>query len=189
MLSASHIPNIISGLRILSAPFLFALVYFGEREVFAWLLAAALISDIVDGVIARSFGFASELGAHLDSVGDILVFVAAAYGIVCFHPEVVSANRFAFVFVTVLWLGTNLTGLWRYGRLASFHTYLSRIAAYGVGGFLGVLFLWGLNIWLFWIAFFLITASTVEVLVLLFLLPAWTPNVRGLYWVARKRMK
>jgi CDP-diacylglycerol--glycerol-3-phosphate 3-phosphatidyltransferase len=157
--------------------------------MFAWLLIVAFISDTVDGVIARAFGFTSELGALLDSIGDFLVYSAAAYGIVCFYPQIISIHGFAFVFVIVLWWGSGLAGLWRYGRLASFHTSLSRLTACGAGVFLGVLFIWGFNTWLFWTAVVLVAVSVVEVLILVILLPTWMPNVRGLYWLVVDRVK
>ena len=50
-----HIPNVISGLRIAAFPLLLALVWFKQREAFSWVLAVALLSDILDGAIARHF--------------------------------------------------------------------------------------------------------------------------------------
>jgi hypothetical protein len=45
-----------------------------------------------------------------------------------------------------------------------------------------ILFLHGFVTWLFWTAAALVVVSQTEELVLLILLPTWTPNVRGLYW-------
>ncbi len=186
MIKPAHIPNIISATRVAAAPALAALAYAGQREGFAWLLAAALVSDIVDGAIARHFGFVSKLGSLLDSTADILIFAVAAYGIWCFHPDMVAQHRLAFVLVVLLWLGGSVAGFLRYGRLASFHTLLARITAYVIGGFLAVLFLWGFLAWLFWAAVGLVVVSQVEEFVLMALLPNWTPNVGGLYWVLRR---
>jgi CDP-diacylglycerol--glycerol-3-phosphate 3-phosphatidyltransferase len=187
MISPSHIPNIISALRILSAPVLLVLIWLGQQYPFAWLLAAALISDILDGAIARYFGFVSELGSLLDSVADLLIFVVAAIGIWRFHPELVAAHLFAFLLVVTLWVGGSLIGYLRYGRMASFHTILSRLTAYLIGAFVGVLFLWGFQPWLLWAAVGLCILSHAEEFLLMALLPTWTPNARGLYWVLRKR--
>lgn len=188
-LSASHIPNIISALRLAATPVLVALAYLGQRETFAWLLVAALLSDIVDGAIARYFGFTSELGARLDSMADLLLFGVAAYGIWVFHAQVVRDNSGVFLLVVGLWIGGSLAGFLRYGRMASFHTFLSRASAYAMGGFIAILFLWGFNAWLFWAGVCLVVASQIEELVLLALLPDWTPNVGGLYWLLRKRAR
>lgn len=188
-LSASHIPNIISALRLAATPVLVALAYLGQREAFAWLLVAALLSDIIDGAIARYFGFTSELGARLDSMADLLLFGVAAYGIWVFHPQVVSNHAGVFLLVVALWLGGSLAGFLRYGRMASFHTFLSRATAYALGGFIAVLFLWGFNSWLFWVGVGLAVAAQIEEFILLALLPVWTPNVGGLYRLLRERAK
>ena len=188
-LSASHIPNIISALRLAATPVLVVLAYLGQRDAFAWLLVAALLSDIIDGVIARYCGFTSELGARLDSMADLLLFGVAAYGIWVFHAQVVSAHSSVFLLVIALWLGGSLAGFLRYGRMASFHTFLSRATAYALGGFIAVLFLWGFNAWLFWAGAGLAVASQLEEFILLAMLPAWTPNVGGLYRLLRQRAR
>ena len=95
VISAAHIPNIITSLRIVAVPVLFYLAWTGERQEFAWLLTAALISDIVDGLVARSFGFVSELGSRLDSLADLLTFLAAGYGFARFFPDVVAGQLVA----------------------------------------------------------------------------------------------
>ena len=187
MISPSHIPNIISGLRILASPALVVLIWLGWQNPFAWLLAAALISDILDGAIARHFGYVSEFGSLLDSIADLLIFIVAAIGIWRFHPKLVADHFFAFLLVVTLWIGGSLIGYLRYGRMASFHTQLSRITAYGIGAFVAVLFLWGFYSWLMRVAVALCVVSHVEEFILMALLPHWTPNARGLYWVLRKR--
>jgi phosphatidylglycerophosphate synthase len=182
VISAAQIPNIITSLRIAAVPVLCYLAWTGERQAFAWLLTAALISDIVDGLIARRFGLVSELGSFLDSLADLLTFFAAGYGFWRFFPEVVADQRPVIVLVLALWIGVSVLGVLRYGRLASFHTLLTRVCAYALGIFLVILFLHGFVTWLFWTAAALVVVSQAEELVLLLLLPKWTPNVRGLYW-------
>jgi phosphatidylglycerophosphate synthase len=188
MISPSQIPNIISGLRILAAPALLVLIWLGQLNAFAWLLAAALISDVLDGAIARHFGYVSDIGSLLDSTADLLIFIVAAIGIWRFHPELVTDHPLSFLLVVTLWVCGSLIGVMRYGRMASFHTFLSRLTAYCVGAFVAVLFLWGLQPWLLWAAVSLCVISHLEEFILMALLPTWTPNVRGLYWVLRKRI-
>jgi phosphatidylglycerophosphate synthase len=185
----SYVPNVLSFLRIISSPILLLLASLKQQDMFAWLLAGALISDILDGAIARAFGFASELGAHLDSVADLLVFMAAAYGIWCFYPELIADHSAVFLVIISLWFGSSLAGIWRYGRMASFHTYLTRITACAMGFFLVILFLWGFRSWLFWVVTALVVISHLEEFIMMALLPTWTPNARGLYWVLEKRAK
>ena len=187
MIIPSHIPNVISGLRILAAPVLLALIWLGQQNPFVCLLAAALISDILDGAIARRFGFVSELGSLLDSVADLLIFMVTAIGVWRFHPELVADHLVAFSLVVFLWVGGSAIDFLRYGRMASFHTLLPRVTTYVIVTFIGVLFISGFKSWLLWAAVGLCVVSHVEEFMLMALLPTWTPNARGLYWVLRKR--
>ncbi len=182
-----HLPNLISGARIAAAPVLAALALADMRTAFTWLLVVALLSDIADGLIARIFSFTSPLGARLDSIGDALLFAVAAFGIWVFHETVIRAYWPAFALVLALWLVEHLAALWRYGRLSSFHTYASRVAAYALGIFVGVLFVWGLQPWLLYLATGLSVLASLEECVLLMLVPEWRADVRGAWWVVRDR--
>jgi CDP-diacylglycerol--glycerol-3-phosphate 3-phosphatidyltransferase len=182
-----HVPNALSAARILAVPVLLVLAWQGRQDPFKWLLLAALLSDIADGLIARLGGFTSKLGALLDSIGDTLVFFTAAWGTWVFHPEVVREHGTLMAALLGSWLFENVAALLRYGRLSSFHTYLSRIAAYALGIFVMVMFLFGQQDWLMYVAVGIALAATVEELVLLALLPQWRSDVRGAWWVLRER--
>jgi phosphatidylglycerophosphate synthase len=186
---ASQIPNVISALRILLAPALWLLASAGHRPAFAWLVAIALVSDIADGTIARAFGFTSKLGAVLDSIADLLLFVAAFRGFWIFFPDIVAVHGRIILVVLAVWVGTSVLGLFRYRRLASFHTWLTRICSYALGTFLVVVFFVGFVPWLFWTAITLVLVSQAEECAMLLLLPEWTPDCRGLYWHLRSRRR
>ncbi|HWC63061.1 MAG TPA: CDP-alcohol phosphatidyltransferase family protein, partial [Rhizomicrobium sp.] len=135
MLSARHIPNLLSGFRVAAAPLLVVLAEDGERLAFAFVMAAAFASDICDGFIARRFGFVSAFGSLLDSVADILLFSAILFGVWRFEQPLVLAHGPAFLAVLLLWLGGGALALLRYGKLASFHTRLTRLSAVALGLF------------------------------------------------------
>jgi len=182
-----HLPNLISVARILSVPVLLVLAMRGQEEPFKWLLLAALLSDILDGLLARTFAITSTLGATLDSIGDSLLMAAAACGVWVFHPGFVQLHGPTVLFVLGLWLLEMLVSFWRYGKLSSFHAYSVRIGAYLLGIFVMVLFIWGFQSWIFYLAVSINVLGYLEEFVLLWLLPEWTPNVRGVYWILRKR--
>lgn len=182
-----QLPNGISLARLMSVPVLMILAFSGKEEAFIWLLLAALLSDILDGLIARGFGFTSSLGAMLDSIADSLFMIAAACGVWVFHQEFVQQHGMTVLFVLGLWLLQMLASFWRYGRLSSFHAYTVRVGAYALGIFVMVLFIWGFNSWIFYLAVITNVLGYLEEFLLLWLLPDWTPNARGVYWVLRKR--
>lgn len=178
-----HLPNAISTARLLSVPVLAWLAWQHREEVFSWLLVAALLSDILDGLIARSFGFTSELGALLDSVADTLLFFVSAYGLAVFHLEPVMAHAWVFALVLGLWALENVLALARYHRLSSFHTYLSKVAGYALGIFVGSVFMFGFSVSLMTVAVGCTVAASLEELALLVLMPEWKSDVKGLWWV------
>lgn len=182
-----HLPNLISAARILSVPVLVVLAWRHQESAFTWLLLAALLSDILDGLIARTFHLVSPLGAMLDSIADALVLVVGAYGVWQFRPEFVHSHGIYIVLVLGLWVLEMLTSFWRYGRLSSFHTYAVRVGAYALGIFVMVLLIWGFNYPLFIAAVLINVVAYLEEFVLLWLLPRWEADVRGVYWVLRRR--
>ena len=69
-----YIPNIISTARIIAAVVLF---FFAEITFpFVALYIFCGLSDFVDGKLARKWEVTSVLGAYLDTVGDVLTYLA-----------------------------------------------------------------------------------------------------------------
>ena len=182
-----HVPNVLSGARALAVPVLLVLAFEEQRTAFTWVLIPALLSDIFDGWIARAFALESKLGAALDSVADSLMLFVSVYGIWVFHPEVIREHAWLCGIAVGLWALEDLLALARYGRLSSFHTYLSKVVANLLGLFIGWLFLFGFEPWMLHLAAGTSIVASLEELVLLRVLPEWRADVRGLWWVLRER--
>lgn len=71
------IPNIISFIRLMAIPVFLYLVWIEEDLLGFVVLVAAVLTDFVDGVVARKLGQISKLGQFLDPLADRL-FIAAA---------------------------------------------------------------------------------------------------------------
>jgi cardiolipin synthase (CMP-forming) len=180
-----HLPNALSLGRLFAGPVLVALAAFQQERAFAILLVAALITDILDGWLARRLRLQSQFGAMLDSAGDVTTLVAAATGIAVFHADVWHQHFVAICLVLGGWFVVLAVALIRYRRLSSFHTYASKVAGYALGFFIAALFAFGFIPWLFYMAAVLSLISTTEELLLLWKLPQWRADVRGLWWVLR----
>ena len=182
-----HVPNVLSGARALAVPVLLVLAFLGRETAYTWVLIPALLSDIFDGWIARAFGLESKLGATLDSVADSLMLFVSVYGIWVFHPEVIRKHAWLCGVAVGLWALEDVLALARYGRLSSFHTYLSKVVANLLGFFIGWLFLFGFEPWMLYLAAGTSIVASLEELALLRVLPEWRADVRGLWWVLRER--
>jgi len=183
----SHVPNVLSAARALAVPVLLVLAFEGQRTAFTWVLIPALLSDILDGWIARTFALESKLGAALDSAADSLLLLVSVYGVWVFHPEVFREHAWLCGIAVGLWVLEDALALLRYRRLSSFHTYLSKVVANLLGFFIGWLFLFGFEPWMLYLAAGASIVASLEEIALLGVLPEWRADVRGLWWVLRER--
>lgn len=182
-----QIPNSLSVARILATPVLLAAVVFHQKELFSWILLPCLLSDILDGLIARTFHLKSDTGALLDSTADMLVAFMAIVGVFVFQKEFVAAHYPQVLVVLGLYLLEVATALVRYGQISSFHTLLTRVTAYTWGIFMMSLFFWGYHAWIFYAMVTVSILASTEELLLIYFLPNWQSDVRGLYWVLTKK--
>jgi phosphatidylglycerophosphate synthase len=180
-----QLPNAISGARLLAVPILVALAFTRREAAFTWILIPALLTDIADGLVARAFHVETRLGAMLDTLADTGLLFVALYGVWVFHPEVLHEHAWLCRTAVAFWVLEDLAALARYRRLSSFHTYSSKIVANLLGLFVGWLFLFGFEPWLLYLAAGASIAASLEELALISLLPEWSADVRGLWWVRR----
>lgn len=185
-----NLPNIISALRLGAVPLLAWLAWMGADRSFAWLLVIVGPTDMLDGWLARKYGWESRLGAMLDSVADFSIVIVVLFAIVTMHQEVfASYGRIVWAIVGI-WSLTNILGLIRYRRLPSFHTAFGRIGLMTFGVFVLVLFFYGLVPWVLYVCGTICFLAGVESFILVLLLDQWTPNLRGgLPAVIRARQK
>lgn len=71
------LPNALTLLRILAIPFFAIAVWYGHHWHACILFAAAGFTDLLDGLIARTFNQRSDLGAILDPAADKLLMTTA----------------------------------------------------------------------------------------------------------------
>jgi CDP-diacylglycerol--glycerol-3-phosphate 3-phosphatidyltransferase len=182
-----NVPNAISIARLIATSVLLASVALHRVELFKWLLLACLLSDILDGLIARLFRLTSKLGATLDSTADVLMMLIGMLGLLVFQRPFVSAHYRELLLVAVFYVAEVIASLWRYGKVSSFHTLLGRVAAYSAGIFVVSLLFWGYHGWLFYMTVIGFVVELLEELVLIYLLPEWRSDVGGMYRVLSGR--
>ena len=174
--------------RIITAPLLVVLLFKGEQELFKWLLGVSFFTDLIDGVLARTFKVTSILGTRLDSIGDDLTVLVAILGLGVLQPRFFIEQWAILVPLGILFLLQTGFALYRYGRITSFHTYLAKLAALTQGIFLlSFFFFETINYPLFYSAAFITIAELAEEIIIVWVLPQWKSNVRGLWWVLQKK--
>lgn len=121
-----NIPNLITTLRIagaLSIPFLPTL-----KPLFFTVYALTGVTDIFDGFLARKMGIASEFGARLDSIADLLFYTLTIVKLLPVLWEKLPRVIWFFVgLVLAVRLFSYLVAAIKFRRFASHHTWLNKI--------------------------------------------------------------
>ena len=109
-----NIPNFISLGRVILVPFVFWLLVTGQIRAAFFAFIIAGISDAVDGYLAKSFGWKTELGAYLDPLADklLIVCIFLALGVGGQLPlwlviTVVSRDILIVIAIVLSWLLSN----------------------------------------------------------------------------------
>lgn len=91
-----NLPNLLSTFRILLSPFVAVAILNGRTSAALGMLAAAGLSDLFDGYLARRMGVSSRLGSYLDPLSDkvLLVTVYLCEGLAGMLPAWVVALVF-----------------------------------------------------------------------------------------------
>lgn len=172
------IPNLLSLLRIALSPLFLLAAFNGSRALFLALFALALVSDALDGYLARRLGQTSELGARLDSWGDCAVYCGAPPAVWWLWPEIVRAEA---PFATLACLAFALpiaVGFGKYRRLTSYHTLGAKVAAVLLATTTPVLLLGGSG-WPFRAAVLVLLAAEIEEIAITGILPQWRSDIRS----------
>jgi cardiolipin synthase len=185
-----YIVNAITLWRILMAPLLFFLAFIQQIELFKWLLALSFLTDAVDGYLARRYGVATKRGAILDSIGDDLTVGAAIAGMIIFKMDFIRKELPLLLIMAVLYVAQLCIALVRYRKMTGFHTWFAKAAAILQGVFLLLLFFLPRPVYsVFYIMTLVTILDLLEEIALVILLGQWETNVKGLYWVIKRKQQ
>jgi phosphatidylglycerophosphate synthase len=180
--------NLITLYRIVTAPLLLALAFSNNWILFKWLLLASFSTDAVDGYLARKFKAVSILGSKLDSLGDDLTVLVGLIALLKLHPEFCQEQMMFFLVLLALFLIQFVSALLKYRRTTSFHTYFAKLAAVLQGCFLlSVYFFETIYYPLFYFAVAVTAVELAEEIIMVFVLPEWKSDVKGLYWAMKEK--
>ncbi|HLG34307.1 MAG TPA: CDP-alcohol phosphatidyltransferase family protein [Bacteroidia bacterium] len=183
-----YVINGITFYRLVAAPFLVFLIFTGRIDLFKWLLGISFFTDLIDGWLARQFKVASVFGTKLDSIADDLTILAAVTGMIVLKRDFFFSEFPVLMVLLGLFAAQNIMALIRYKKITSFHTYFAKAAAILQGVFFILLFFLPEPVYVLFYAAAIITAiELAEEILLVYYLPEWKANVKGLFWVIKER--
>jgi CDP-diacylglycerol--glycerol-3-phosphate 3-phosphatidyltransferase len=153
----------------------------------AGIVVTALLSDIFDGVLARRCGCDSAAVRLFDSMSDMVFYLCVGTAIWIGHPQVWRANGGLLAALLGLEAARMAVEIARYGKPASYHSYLAKAWGLVMAAAVVGVFAWPGAEGLVPAALAMGIACNLEGLAMTLVLPVWRRDVKGLRaaWVLR----
>lgn len=181
-----NVPNFISLYRLLAFPVILFMALTGREHWFVILLCISLVSDVLDGNIARLFKLQTHFGAALDNLADICTYAMAILGLFIFKWTDIKPHAWIlFVFLGIFVL-SYIISFARFGKIPGLHLYSAVSAGYAQSIFFFVLFVWGFYSWMYYLVLIWGTIAYTEKIFVLLKLDDIKIGVKGLYWLMKK---
>jgi phosphatidylglycerophosphate synthase len=182
-----RLPNLVSSLRLVAAAAMAVVTATaGSRVWFLSLLALALLSDALDGFLARRLKAESELGRKLDSWGDYAVVTSVAYGLWMLWPDMVHREAAWLITVYAACFAIVIYGLVRWQRILAYHTLASKAFAVMLPVALALLLADWSAVPFHFVVVFQVGAAAEEIAIAL-VLPGYSGQVPSLRYALRRR--
>ena len=175
-----NIPNLLSSFRIIAAPFLFVTAWQDRPNLFLAILAFSLLSDAVDGFVARRFKVTSKTGTKLDSWGNFITYITVALCAWRLWPDILHREAFFVLTGIVLFVLPVIAGYIKFKRLLCYHTWAAKIQAVLMCISIYILFITGIA-WPFQCAIILQCFVTIEEIAITLWLKEQRHNIPSLW--------
>ena len=123
-----NLPNLVSLIRILMAP---VLLYFAIKQQPYWFIGVLLFAeftDVLDGFLARTLNQITELGSHLDSWGDFVIYTTMAVCAWILWPDILQRELLYFIIIVLSFTVPSLAGYIKFRQFTSYHTWSVKLA-------------------------------------------------------------
>jgi cardiolipin synthase len=176
------VPNVICLARLIGSFVLFSFAVMGWQYWFVGLFLVLSLSDWIDGKLARWLHQRSDLGARLDSAADAVLYAALISGVLVLSWERLQPELIWFAVGIGSYAVTTGAGLWKYGRVPSYHTYGAK-ATQWIALVAGVCLILDWSVWPMRIAVIAVTLTNIEATAITCVLKEWRADVLTLFHV------
>jgi CDP-diacylglycerol--glycerol-3-phosphate 3-phosphatidyltransferase len=183
------VPNLLSFYRIFSFPVVLFFALTKNESVYFILLLINLVTDVLDGYIARKFNLQSEFGARLDSLADIGMYVLAFVGVVCFKAKEIAPYMISFYLFLLFFILPEIVSFIKFRSFPSLHLYSSKIGGFLMGSFFFTLFIFGFYSVFYYLMLFVSILSFLEELIVVLVLSKLKSDVKSLFWILQDKSR
>ncbi len=180
-----NVPNLISLYRLLVFPVILFMALTGRENGFVVLLCISLVSDVLDGNIARLFKLQTNFGAALDNLADIFTYAMALLGLFVFKWTDIEPHAWILYLFLGVFILSYIIAFYRFGKIPGLHLYSAVSAGYIQSIFFFVLFVFGFYTWMYFLAIAWGVIAYVEKILVLLRLDDVKIGVKGLYWLMK----
>lgn len=184
--SIVNLPNFISLYRLLVFPVILFMALTGRENGFVALLCISLVSDVLDGNIARIFKLQTNFGAALDNLADICTYAMAILGLFVFKWAEIKPHSWILFLFLGMFAFSYVVAFARFRKIPGLHLYSAVSAGYAQSIFFFVLFVFGFYPWMLYLVATWGTIAYAEKILVLFKLDDIKTGVKGLYWMLKK---
>ncbi|MDD4225121.1 MAG: CDP-alcohol phosphatidyltransferase family protein [Mariniphaga sp.] len=178
-----NLPNAISFYRLLMFPVILVLLWGKNEFWFVILLCINLVSDILDGNIARIFNLKTKFGAALDNLADMGTYLLALLGIFMFRWDQIQPHVWILYLFLIVFTASYLVAFFRFKKIPGLHLYSAVSAGYLQGIFFFILFAVGFYSWLYYLAVGWRIVAYLEKILVLLRIETIRSGIKGLYWL------
>lgn len=180
------LPNLLSGVRLSLVPVLLWLAWTGHARTFFGALLVSILTDALDGWLARSLHQTTTLGAKLDSWADFATWCALPLCGWWLRPELLREEACFLVAGISLYLMAVVVGFLKFKRLTHYHTWGGKLSAVAAAAAVLVLFAGGPG-WPFRIAMPIVMLASLEEIIITLILLEPHANVHSAWHASRIR--
>lgn len=150
------------------------------------VLAAAMLSDLFDGIIARRLGIATASIRVADSRADAWFFLCVGLAACLTARRILGFYAIPILTELLLQIASYSFDLVRYRRLASLHAYSAKIWGFSLYAAAGALLAYHYG-GLIWVSFAFGIVSFIDSLAIKLILPGWHHDVLSAFHALRRR--
>ena len=153
---------------------------------FFLLYALTGLTDVLDGWIARKTKTASDFGATLDSIADLLFYAVILFLMISLLWRMLPRGIwFAVISIVIVRISAYLVAAMKYRRFASLHTYLNKLTGMAVFLVPFSLVTYYMDVYC-WIVCLIALAASVEELAIHIHSRHYRPNIKSIFSIRKE---